>query len=247
MKVGLIDDESDARATLRMHLTDLRSNFTFFEASGVSTGLSLLKDQQPELVFLDVMMQDGTGFDLLRQLPTIDFKLVIVSGHDEFALQAFRFSAIDYLVKPVDADELRSTMERIMASSRLPWDQMLDVLKQSIQPQKEADRKIVLKDLHSVYVVSIKSVTRCESFDNYTTFHLIDQNPITVSKPLKEFDELLSSFGFIRVHQSHLINLEYLQQFNKREGGSIRMKDGCEVPVSSRKRDAILKALSNFG
>jgi two-component system, LytTR family, response regulator len=246
MKVAIIDDEEDARVTLRTLLLSQEPTASIKEAQGVASGLSLISTFVPDLVFLDVMMKDGTGFDLLKQLPAINFKLVIVSGHDEFALQAFRFSAIDYLVKPVDTDELHETLTRIKATTAQPWQQMMDVLRLSIQPIKEADRKIVLKDLNAVYVVSVNSIIRCEASDNYTTFYLTDQSPIIISRPLKEYDELLTPLKFIRVHQSHLINLNQLQQFNKREGGSIKMKDGSEVPVSSRKREAILEALSNI-
>lgn len=246
MNVALIDDEDDARYTLRSLLVQEDSKFSIQEANNVATGLQLIREYKPELVFIDVMMPDGTGFDLLKQLPAIDFKLVIVSGHHEFALQAFRFSAIDYLVKPVDKDELRETLTRIKATTAQPWQQMMDVLKQSIQPTKETDRKIVLKDMNAVYVVSVSSIIRCEASDNYTTFHLTDQSPIIVSRPLKEYEELLAPLKFFRAHQSHLINLNHLQQFNKREGGSIKMKDGSEVPVSTRKREALLTELTRL-
>jgi two-component system, LytTR family, response regulator len=246
MKVAIIDDEEDARVTLRTFLLSEDSAVFIKEANGVASGLSLISTFAPDLVFLDVMMKDGTGFDLLKQLPAINFKLVIVSGHDEFALQAFRFSAIDYLVKPVDQDELRTTLARIKSMANPPWQQVMEVLKQSVQPTREADRKIVLKDMNAVYVVSVNSIVRCEASDNYTTFFFMDQTPIIISRPLKEYDELLAPLKFIRVHQSHLINLNQLLQFNKREGGSITMKDGSEVPVSSRKREVILEALSNI-
>jgi two-component system LytT family response regulator len=246
MKVALIDDEEDARKTLRHFLSSLQPGFEIQEANGVVAGLELIQSFQPELVFLDVMMSDGTGFDLLKQLPTISFKLVIVSGHQEFALQAFRFSAIDYLVKPVDPEELQSTLSRIQPATPQSWQQIIQVLKQGMQPIKITDRKIVLKDLNSVFVVAVSSIIRCEASDNYTTFHLTNQSPILVSRPLKEYEELLTPFNFLRVHQSHLINLNQLQQFNKREGGSVIMKDGSEVPVSSRKREALLAELSKF-
>lgn len=246
MNVALIDDEDDARYTLRSLLLQEDSIFNIQEANSVAKGLQLIREYKPELVFLDVMMPDGTGFDLLKQLPAIDFKLVIVSGHNEFALQAFRFSAIDYLVKPVGKDELHETLARIKANTAQPWQQMMDVLKQSIQPTKETDRKIVLKDMNAVYVVSVSSIIRCEASDNYTTFYLTDQPPIVVSRPLKEYEELLSPLKFFRAHQSHLINLNCLQQFNKREGGSIKMKDGSEVPVSTRKREVLLAELAKL-
>lgn len=246
MKIALIDDEADARATLRSLIAFQLTTQDFEEADGVFSGLSLIQRYKPDVVFLDVMMKDGSGFDLLKQLPSIDFKLVIVSGHNEFALKAFRFSAVDYLVKPVDEDELRATLSRIQTSIQAPWQQMMEVLKQSIKIPSENERKIVLKDMNAVYVVSVSAIIRCEASDNYTTFYFIDQPPIIVSRPLKEYDELLTPLKFYRVHQSHLINLNFLQQFNKREGGSIKMKDGSEVPVSSRKRELLLAELARL-
>jgi two-component system, LytTR family, response regulator len=246
MKIALIDDEADALKTLRLLLQTEIGDAEIQEASGVASGLALIRSYKPDLVFLDVKMKDGTGFDLLEQLSAINFKLVIVSGHDEFALKAFRFSAIDYLLKPVDQDELKETLLRIRAPGQYPWQQILDVLKQSVQPVQEAERKIILKDMHAIYVVSVGSIIRGEASDNYTTFYFNDRKPITVSRPLKEFDELLSLSKFFRVHQSHLINLNQIKQFNKREGGSIIMKDGSEVPVSTRKREILIQELSKF-
>lgn len=246
MKVAIIDDEADARSTLRHFLIQIQTGFEVREASTVATGVELINSYNPDLVFLDVMMPDGTGFDLLKQLPAIHFKLVIISGHQEYALQAFRFSAIDYLVKPIDADELSETLSRIKSISDQPWNEILEVLRQAVLPAQTADRKIVLKDMNAMYVVSVNSIVRCEASDNYTTFFVSGQAPIVVSKPLKEYDDLLSPFRFLRVHQSHLINFNHLQQFNKREGGSIKMKDGSEVPVSSRKREAILSELAKL-
>lgn len=245
MKIALIDDEADARKTLHL-LLKTEATAEIREASGVESGIALLHSFQPDIVFLDIMMKDGTGFDLLNRLSVIGFKLVIVSGHDEFALKAFRFSAIDYLLKPVDQDELRKTLARIQTANQYPWQQMMEVLKQSIQPVIGTDRRIVLRDMNTVYVVSVSSIIRCEASDNYTTFYLTDQAPIIVSRPLKEYDELFAPSGFFRTHQSHLINLNHLKQFNKREGGSITMKDGSEVPVSSRKRELLLDELSRF-
>jgi len=243
MKVAIIDDEPDARKTLRYFLTTLHPACQIQEADHVAAGLKLIASYQPDLVFLDVMMPDGTGFDLLKQLPAIPFKLVIVSGHQEFALQAFRFSAIDYLVKPIDVDELQQTLERLKPAQL--WNQIMEVLKQAVQPIPSTDRKIVLKDLNAMYVVSVASIIRCQASDNYTTFFLSDQAPIVVSRPLKEYDDLLTPLNFLRVHQSHLVNLHYLQQFNKRDGGIV-LKDGSEVPVSSRKREILMDVISRF-
>lgn len=247
MKIALIDDEADSRNTLRTMLASHLPLAIVHEADGVSTGLALIEQIEPDLIFLDVMMKDGTGFNLLEQLPSPNtFKVIIVSGHDEFALKAFRFSALDYLLKPLDEDELRHTLSRIQPPVPQPWQQVMDVLKQNMQATQSSDRKIVLKDMDAVYVVAVSSIIRCEASNNYTTVHLTDQPSILVSRPLKEYEDMLTPLRFIRVHQSHLINLNHLQQFNKREGGSAKMKDGSEVPVSSRKREILLSELAKL-
>lgn len=246
MKIALIDDEEDSRVILR---TLLKSQLPFEEiqeANGVAEGLTLIQSYHPDIVFLDVMMKDGTGFDLLNKLTDISFKLVFVSGRDDFALKAFRFSAMDYLMKPVDIEELKTTISRIINSPKAPWQQMMEVLRQNSMPIADPERRIILKDANAVYVVTISNIVRCEAFDNYTTFYLTDELPIIVSRSLKEFDELLSPHRFMRVHQSHLINLNQVKQFNKKDGGSILMKDGSEIPIAQKKRDSILQALSGL-
>lgn len=246
MKVAIIDDEPDARSILKQYLQLLISDVQLEEANSVDAGLHLIDWFKPELVFLDVMMPDGTGFDLLSKINTITFKVVIVSGHEEFALKAFRYSAIDYLVKPIDEDELKDTINRIKPIEEKPWQEIMDVLRQSLTQQNTAERKIVLRDSNTIYIVLLNTIIRCEAADNYTTFYCTNQKPIVVSKPLKEYDLLLTSQNFLRVHQSHLVNLNHIQQFNKKEGGSLLLTDGSNVPVATRKRDQVLEAISRF-
>jgi two-component system LytT family response regulator len=246
MKVAIIDDEPDARSTLKQYIQVLIPNVQTEEANTVATGLQLIELFKPELVFLDVMMPDGTGFDLLNKIASVTFKVVIISGHEEFALKAFRFSAIDYLVKPIDEEELKETINRIKPVDQKPWQEMMEVLRQSLAQQNSSERKIVLRDFNTIYVVLLNTIIRCEATNNYTTFYFTNQKPIIVSKPLKEYDLLLSTQNFIRVHQSHLVNLHHIQQFNKKEGGSLLLSDGSDIPVATRKREQVLQALSKF-
>ncbi len=244
MKVAIIDDEEDARATLSALLRDCVPSWEIAgTADGIAAGKKLIETTRPDIVFLDVMMKDGTGFDLLKELPETNFELVFVSGHDEYALKAFRFSAIDYLLKPVVRQELAETCDRIR-SRRGASDTPTKVAALSANSDRNLmNNRLVLKDADTIFVVDIDQIIRCESSNNYTTFYLLDHPPILVSRTLKEFEELLQDREFVRVHQSHLINLKYLVQLNKKDGDMAILKNGSQVPVSLRKKDALLARL----
>lgn len=215
------------------------------EADGVASGVEMLKKEKPDLVFLDVEMKDGTGFDLLALYGIPDFKVAFVTGHDAYAIKAFKFSAIDYLLKPVDPDELVATLNKAR-EALLPEEQKTRL--RGLLDNQSSDRtnKIVLRDAETVYLVAIDEILRCESDTNYTYFYLTDGRKIVVSRTLKEFQQLFEDMHFLRVHQSHLINLRHFDRYDKREGGQAFMKDGIAVPVSVRKRESLLSALERL-
>jgi two-component system, LytTR family, response regulator len=245
MTLAVVDDSPDARFALITLLKRNLQQADVFEADGVESGLQLIKKVKPEVVFLDVMMGDGTGFDLLSKIPNPDFKVVFVSGYDTFAVRAFKFSAVDYLVKPVVESELVETISKL---SKVLTQQGLHLMLQALQLNSDQSKKrkqLVLRDTDNVYAIDVHDIIRCQSTDNYTTFYTLNQKPIMVTKPLKEFDEMLEEFDFFRVHQSHLINLDFLAKFQRKEGGFAILKDGTEIPVATRKREPLLEKLAS--
>ncbi|MBI1266615.1 MAG: response regulator [Cryomorphaceae bacterium] len=238
-KAVIIDDVENARISLRSDLEDYCEQIEVIgEADGVVSGARLLKEMKPDIVFLDIQMRDGSGFDLLEILPEIDFALIFTTSSDEHAIQAFRFSAIDYLLKPIDPEQLMEAVEKAekMHSKRL------DVLRSNLG----GTQRLALNSQDKIRIVELDEVVRCESHGSYTLFYTRDGESILVTKTLKEYDLLLSDLGFLRVHQSHLVNMKYIKEFNKSDGGQIVLKDRTDIPVSSRKKTVVMRALSHF-
>lgn len=248
MRIVLVDDDATVRENLKTLLSIYAKDCTVIaEANGVKSGVECLQRNKPDLLLLDVEMQDGTGFDLLSIYGKLDFNVVFVTGHDAYAIKAFKYSAIDYILKPVDPDELKSAIEKAKNSPNVE-EQNLTV-SNLVENKEKADleKKVVLRDTETVYLVSIKDIIRCESEANYTKFYLIDGRKLTISKTLKEYDQLFENQSFFRVHQSHLVNLLHFDRYEKKEGGTLVMKDGSTLPVAVRKKDALMKALDKLG
>ncbi|MFY0625048.1 MAG: response regulator transcription factor [Reichenbachiella sp.] len=247
MRAVLIDDDSNVRENMRALLGIYAKHIDIVaEADGVKSGISCIKEHQPDIVFLDVEMTDGTGFDLLSLYGPPDFKVIFATGHDAFAIKAFKFSAIDYLLKPVDPDELVNAVKKAETALDKQEEQLKISSLVDNQNKDLSEQKILLKDAETVYLVSIQEIVRCESEANYTRFFLSDERMIMVSKTLKEYDSLFQGQGFFRAHQSHLINLVHFDRFEKKEGGIVHMKDGSILPVAVRKKDALMKALKEL-
>ncbi len=244
MRAVIIDDEKRARNYLRGILEDQFKQIVIVgEADGVDKGCILIENESPELLFLDVQMQDGTGFDLLGKIDRSKYHVIFVSAYDRFAITAIKFSAIDYLLKPVESSDLESALEKIKESSSTDEVQKkLDLLLNNIN---KID-KIALPSLNGIEFVKLENIIRCESDNNYTTFYLISKEKILVSKTLKEYEDMLENKGFFRTHKSHIVNLAYLKKYVKGEGGTAIMEDGSEITVSRRRKEEFMEVLSNF-
>jgi two-component system LytT family response regulator len=214
-------------------------------ADGVKSGIELIQKEQPDLALLDVEMKDGTGFDVANAFPDRNFAVIFATGHDEYALKAFKLSAVDYLLKPVDPDELVKAVEKAKNSLSSGLNELQLKTLQSNLSNKKVER-ILLKDAEKVYLVDLKDIVRCTSDDNYTRFFLVDGKELLISNTLKEYETLFEGMDFFRSHQSHLINLNYFSFFEKKDGGSIHLKDGSIVPVSVRKKDQLFKILDTL-
>lgn len=198
----------------------------------------------PDLVFFDVEIKDQTAFDLMRQLPKIDFKVIFTTAHQEYALKAIKVSALDYLLKPVDQDELAEAIQKMEKSIAKPdavqqmKELFLELKKEKLPP------KIGLPTLFGHEYVSPEEIIRCQADVNYTHIFLRDGRKLTVAKTLKEYEIMLTDHGFFRVHNSHLINLREVKFYNKGKGGFLILKDGSEVEVASRRKEAFLRAVA---
>lgn len=243
MRTVIIDDEPKGRQTLTNFITKYAPGLNLIgEADCVQSGIELIEKQKPELVFLDVQMPDGTGFDLLGQLQYNNFQLIFCTSFDNYAIKAFRFSAIDYLLKPVDPDTFKAAIAKVTENNQPKLESKLDVLNSN----KTNFTRIALHSSEGINLVNINDIIRCESDVNYTKFFLKDGYSILVSKTLKEFDSFLSEHGFIRVHKSSLVNINHISKYIKGEGGCLIMSDGAEIVVSRRKREQLLQILSNL-
>jgi two-component system, LytTR family, response regulator len=240
----LIDDLAGARQALKQDLATYCPEVAIIgEADSVVSGAKVLRELKPDVLFLDIQMQDGSGFDLLEILGETSFRLIFTTAHDGFAIKAFRFAAIDYLLKPIDPDELQAAVAKAKAFVPTPPEQVQTLLS-NVQEQRHT--RLALHTMDKIHVVPVADIIRCESSANYTIFHLPDKRQLLVTKTLKDFDQMLSGQCFLRVHQSHLVNTEYIRAFVKTDGGYLVMTDGSSVPVSSRKRSQVLQSIAEL-
>lgn len=244
LRALLIDDEpnnlDNLASLLREYCPELSVVGT---AASAEAGKTLLRQLEPELVFLDIQMPGQSGFELLRELPSIDFELIFVTAYDQYAIQAIRFAAVDYLLKPVSPDELRQAVDRAARKARdkrqnLQLDNLLHLLQ-----QPRDNHRIALTSLEETRFVRPADIVRCESDNNYCLFYLAGGEKLTVSRPIFEFEELLRPYGFVRCHQSHLINPVFVKSWVKKDGGYLLFQNGEHAPVSRAKKEEVLQAL----
>jgi two-component system LytT family response regulator len=245
IKAVIIDDEINNQELISNLLKSYAENVQVLGlANSVESAYQAINEHQPDLIFLDIQMPDGTGFDLLKKFDKINFKIIFVTAHQEFAIEAFKYSALDYLLKPLSPANLLAAVkkaEETMGSDEL--NMKLKILLNNIAEPIKNKKKIVLKTMERIYSVDLDDIIRFESDGGYTKVYLTDGKRIMVSKTMKEYDDLLLDVGFLRVHHSHLINMNHLFCFEKAEGHVV-MKDDSIVPVSNRKKDQLLELLN---
>lgn len=241
----IIDDEKDARDTLRNFIEEYcSSQLTIIEeANSVASGLTAIQSLSPDLVFLDIQMNDGTGFDLLDQLSNYNFSLIFTTAFDRFAVQAFRYSAIDYLLKPINPDELIEAVEKTSyLNQNQQLEEKLNLLIDSYQTKNLKRISFPTKD--GLTIVNVTDIIRCKADNNYTHVFLTNGKHLVASKTLKEYETIFPEDQFCRVHQSHIINLNYIEKYIRGEGGTVIMTDNTEIEVSRRKKQSLLNKIS---
>jgi len=244
LKAVIVEDELASRETLTAYLEKYCPDVELLaEADSVKSGLEIITLHKPDVVFLDIEMPYGNAFDLLEQIPDVDFEVVFVTAYSNYAIRALNLSASYYILKPISIDELIKAVEKIK-SNRDNNEISLHskVLLDNIQEVNKPNHKIVLPMLNGFEIVQVKEIIRCKANDNFTEFHLKDGSKKLISRTLKFYEELLKEFDFIRVHKSHLINFQYVTKYIKGKGGQVEMSDGSTVDVSvNRKADFLEK------
>lgn len=242
----LIDDETNNLDNLHQLLNTYCSEVQVVATAGnADEGRRIILEYQPDLVLLDIEMPAKNGFDLLRSLPQYDFEVIFVTAYDQYGIQAVKFSAIDYLLKPINPDELQSAINKVISKNRFKKQNFqLENFIRIFQQQKE-DQRIALPTQKETRFIPTGDIVRCESSNNYTSFVLVNAEKIIVCKPIYEYEELLSNYGFIRCHQSHLVNKKFIKSLIKEDGGYLSMENGEQIPVSRAKKDLVIDALKN--
>jgi two-component system, LytTR family, response regulator len=245
MKLLITDNETEIRNGIKQLVAAYCPEITVVEeATGVKEGLQKINSFQPDILLLDVEMDDGTGFDLLQQVQYPGFQLIFATAHDKYAIDAFRFSAIDFLLKPVDPEALQASIQKAIQSIKAKgMQQQIQVLLQQLSGKPGDEKRIVLKDLDNVYFLKVADIVYCMAEGTYTKFFVDNISPITVSKNLKEYENILEPIGFLRTHHSYLVNPEKIVRYDKKDGGALVLQNGDEVPISKRKKDIIMQIL----
>ncbi len=245
MKAIIVDDEIDAIQTLEFLLQNYCPDVKIVgKATGIFEAKEIIIDEEPDLVFLDVIMPRGTGFELLGFFPQRDFDVIFITAHNEFAINAFRFSAVDYLLKPVDQDELIVAVRKVRDRRGKRQDINMEVLMENVQSKKP--KKIAVSNLEGINYINVDEIICLQAEGSYSVIHLTDGRKIILSRNLKEYESLFRGYDFFRPHNSYIVNLQYVERFNGKEGFIIEMKNRLEIPISRRKKDLFLKIMNNF-
>ena len=246
IKAVIVDDEQHCCKTLA---TLLNRYCPMVEVAGVYhsglTALTGITATQPQILFLDIEMPQMNGFELLEELPEINFELIFTTSYDQYAIKAIRFSALDYLLKPIDRDELQKAVQKVVHRLNRPLPQQIEILLAKIQRPALTINKVALPTMEGLQMVPLDSIISCASEGNYTIFFLRNNKKVTASRILKEVEEILEDHSFIRVHNSYIVNINEIEKYIKGEGGYLIMSNGSSVDVSRSRKDTLLKKLSS--
>jgi two-component system LytT family response regulator len=247
IKAVIIDDEQNNIDNLFQLLQKVSPELTIVAtARNADDGNKIIRQHDPDLVFLDIQMPGKTGLDLLKSFERYSFEVIFVTAYDHYAIQAVKLSAIDYLVKPVSIEELKSAVQKVMHKlgekrQNLQLENLLQLLRQG---QERSEHRIALPTSKETRFIRTGEIVRCESSNNYTTFYFTDGEKLLVSKPIFEYEELLEDYGFIRCHQSHLVNKRYIKSWRKEDGGYLLLDDNTQLPVSRQKKEMVLNMIT---
>jgi two-component system, LytTR family, response regulator len=245
LKTVIIDDDYVSRMVLREMLEKFLENIEVLgEAGSVKDGIRLIEDSDPDLVLLDISLPDGTGFDLLDKLKRTNFKLIFITAYSEYAIKAFKYSTLDYIVKPINIDDLKNAIMRIPQIEETDNNSRVKALKENLlTPVDKTSKTIALPESNGFAIIKVEDIIRCEGKRNYTRIIFKEGSEKVVSRTLLEFENLLTPLGFIRIHRSHLVNLLNVVRYIKSNGGMVELKTGELLKVSPKHKDELLNKI----
>ncbi|WP_396590832.1 LytR/AlgR family response regulator transcription factor [Allomuricauda sp. R78024] len=248
LKVVIVEDEKHSRETLKKLLEEFCEDVKIIAtASSVNEAVKVLSVFSPDIVFLDIELQPGVGFDVLNQIKEPNFEIIFTTAFEKYAIKAIKFSSLDYLLKPIDLDELQQAIEK--ARNRLDKSvsrQQIETLIQNLSQENPRQEKICLATTSGMEFISIEDIIVCKADGSYTSFILKNKNPLLVSKHLKEYENLLADQQFMRVHNSYLINLKEVKKYIKSDGGYIIMSNDMHVSISPRKKEELIGVMKRL-
>jgi two-component system LytT family response regulator len=241
----IIDDETSSRNALRQKLTNYCTGVNIIaDCENGEDGIKNIDEKKPDIVFLDVEMPRMNGFTMLQQLHNRDFELIFITAYDHYAIKAIKFSALDYLVKPVEIEDLKAAVEKaVQKRKHSPGNERVELLLQNLMNEKKEQQRIAIPSMDGLQFISMNDIIYLEAQSNYTIIYQADSYKLTVSKTLKDFEELLPAPLFIRIHHSYLINKNHVAKYIKGEGGQVVMKNGVTLDVARRKKDEFMRAI----
>jgi two-component system, LytTR family, response regulator len=246
LRAIIIEDDENCRDTLRdllgKHCPDIH---VVKECGDVASGVTALNEAEIDILFLDIELPDGLGFDILNRVEHIRFKTIFTTAHNEYAIKAIKFSALDYLLKPILADDLKEAIARFKATQETQEQQraQLKILRDHLTPRHDGQDRIALPTQDGYSFVDLRDIVWCEAQSNYTTVSLVRGAALIVSRTMKEFEELLVEHGFFRIHNSHIINLHHLKKYVKGKGGYVIMSDNKELEVAARRKEEFIERI----
>lgn len=243
----IIDDETSSRNSLRQKLANHCPGIVIIgECENGEEGIKILGQEAPDIVFLDVEMPRMNGFTMLQQLKNKNFEVIFITAYDHYAIKAIKFSALDYLVKPVEVEDLKTAVEKVTQKrNQLAGNKRIELLLQNFLDEKTAHQRIAISSMEGLMFIATDDIDYLEANSNYTSFYLTGNRKITATKTLKDFEELLPDSIFIRIHHSYLINKNKVEKYIKGEGGQVVMKNGVTLDVARRKKEEFMKAIGH--
>jgi len=243
MKAFIVDDNTDSRRIIALLLKERFPMISIVgEANNVEDAVSFLSSNQIDLLFLDIQLRNGTGFDILESLESINFDVIFVTAHERFAIKAIRYNALDYILKPIDQEEFNIAVQRSLSKKNISTSNKIDSLLQTID-RAFKPKRLNLPTQHGFKIIALNEITRCESDSNYTNFYLENGSSILVSKTMKKFEPILLDNSFVRIHNSHIINIHSIQEYIKGRGGEVILSNGKRLAVSNGRKEALLRKL----